>query len=73
MVQRRGGSGFLLESLQAIGIGRRGGWQDLDRDIAPETRVAGAVDLAHAAGTERVRDGVRTELATRRERHPARL
>ena len=27
--------------------------QDLDRDVAPELRVARAIDLAHAAGAER--------------------
>ncbi len=71
MIQRRGGPGFLLEPLQAIAVSRRGRRENLDRDIAPETRVAGAIDLAHAAGPERAGDGVRTELSTRRKRHDA--
>ena len=37
------------------------GRQDLDRDLAPEPRVARAVHLAHAAGAERRDDLVGAE------------
>ena len=40
----------------------------LDRDIAAEPRIVGAVDLAHAAGIEHGKDFVRTETA-RGQRH----
>ena len=39
VVQGRGRAGLLLEALAAVGIGRRGRRQDLDRDLAPELRV----------------------------------
>ena len=40
---------FALESRQALLVlGERCG-QDLDRDLAPELGVGGAIDLAHAA------------------------
>src|SRR4029453_70170 len=39
-----------LESRAPVGIGRESFRQDLDRDGAIQTRVAGFVDLAHAAG-----------------------
>ncbi len=44
--------GLALEPRQAIGIGRELVRQHLDRDVAVQLRVAGAVDLAHAAGAE---------------------
>jgi len=52
---RQGGEqlGLALEAREAIGILREGCGQRLDRDVAPEARVAGAIDLAHAAGAER--------------------
>ncbi len=61
MVQRRGGAGLLLEAPQPVGIGGERRRQHLDRDVAPEPRVAGAVDLAHAASAERADDFIRTE------------
>ena len=36
--------------------------QDLDRDVPAELAVAGAIDLAHAAGAERRQDRVRPDL-----------
>jgi hypothetical protein len=58
-----GGSGtrFALESLDAIGIGGQVMPQHLDRHDAPKPPVARAVDLAHAAGAERIEDFVRSE------------
>jgi hypothetical protein len=43
--------------------------QDLDGDVAIEPRIAGAVDLAHAAGADEPDDLVRPETVTCRERH----
>ena len=59
MVQRRGRAGFLLESMEAIDVGRECGGQDLDRNVTPEPRIARTIDLAHAAGAERGHDLVR--------------
>ena len=43
--------------------------QDLDRDLAAEARVAGAVDLAHASRAERGDHLVRPEPSPVEERH----
>jgi hypothetical protein len=43
--------------------------EDLDRDLAAEPRVLGAVDLAHAAGTERGDDFIGTETRAGRKTH----
>ena len=43
--------------------------QDLDRDVAIELRIAGAIDLAHSAGAERAEDLVRTEARAGAQRH----
>jgi len=42
-----------LEPRQALGIRREHLGQDLQGDVAPEARIAGAIHLAHAAGTDR--------------------
>ena len=69
MIQRRGGARLLLESMEAIGIGRDGRGQDLDGHVTPEPCVARAVHLAHAAGAEGRHDLVRTEPVTRLQPH----
>src|SRR5207253_1610501 len=61
MVQPRDRPRLPLETLaqrRARGELRR---QDFDGDVAAEARVAGAIDLAHAAGAERRDDFVGTE------------
>ena len=60
---------LLLESAQAIGVVGHLGRQHLDRDLAIEALVVGAVDLAHAAGTQWRDDLVRAEARTRGQRH----
>ena len=60
------GPRLLLEAAQALGIGREDGGQHLDRDVAPEPRVARAVDLAHPARAERDEDLVGAEARCRR-------
>ena len=49
MVQRGEDLGFALEPGQPIGIERESVGQNLERDVAVQTGVARAVDLAHAA------------------------
>ena len=53
-----------LEALQAIRILRERRRQHLDRHLAPEPRVARAVDLSHPAGADGRENFVGTELAT---------
>ena len=69
MVQRRGGAGFLLESTEAIDVGRERRGQDFDRDVTSEPRIARTVDLAHAAGAEGGDDFVGAEPAAGSEGH----
>ena len=61
MVQRSDRTRFLLESVEAIGVGRERRWQHLDRDLAPQSRITSAVHLAHAARADRRENLVRTE------------
>ena len=46
------------EAAEPLGVVRHLRRQHLDRDVAPERRVGGAVDLAHAAGADGRRDPV---------------
>ena len=52
MIQRRQHPRFALEAREAFRIAREEPWQDLDRDLATELLVMGAIDLAHAASAE---------------------
>ena len=73
MVQRGDRARFALEPLPANRVARELRGQDLDRDVAHETRVVGAIDLAHAATAQRLDDLIGTEPGSFRERHvPAR-
>ena len=69
VIQRRSGSRFLLEALKPAGIGRGIRGKHLDRDVAPESRVATAIDLAHSARAEQGKDFVGTEMDTGCQRH----
>ena len=68
VVQRRGRAGFLLESMEAIGVGRECAGQDLDRHVTPEPRIARTVDLAHAACAKCGDDLIRPEASARLQR-----
>src|SRR4029453_844677 len=59
VVQRRRRAGFLLESMQAIDVGRKCGGEYFDRNITSESRIARPVDLTHAADAEHGLDLIR--------------
>ncbi len=61
VVEACGGKRLLLEAPQSRGIRREPGRQDLDGDLAAQPRIAGAIDLAHGAGSQETEDLVRTE------------
>ena len=61
MVQPRDRARLAVEALAQLRARGEMRGQDLDGDVAVETRVAGAIDLAHAAGAERGDDFVGTE------------
>ena len=58
MIERRKELRFLLEAGQAVRIADKGRWQNFQRDLATELRVAGAIDFAHPAGAENSQDFV---------------
>ena len=70
MIERREELRFLLEAPQAVRITRqRPGWQNFQRDVATELRVAGAIDFAHPASAENSQDFVRPEACAQWQRH----
>ena len=69
MVERGDGARLALEAGARIGIASDLGRQDLDRDRAIEARVAGSVDLAHAARADLGGHFIRAEASARTERH----
>src|SRR6266566_7889544 len=64
-------SSFPLEPTQSLRVLGNPVRQDLDRDVAPEPRIARPVDLAHSAGAQRRNHFVRTETRPGGYRHPA--
>ena len=69
MVERSEHLCLALEAREPIAVAREMLRQHLDGDIALQLRIAGAIDLAHAAGTERRDDFVRAKAGPGRERH----
>ncbi len=58
VLDRRGGLGFLHEPAAAIGVVDQILGQDLERDVAVETRVGGPVDDTHPAAADLLGDAV---------------
>jgi|SRR5688572_4935791 len=54
---------------QAFGIARDVVGKDLEGDVPRQAGIVGAIHRAHAAGTERASDLVRTESGSRHKRH----
>ena len=63
MVERGERAGLALEAGDAFAVAREFLGQHLDRHLAPELGVAGAVDLTHASRAEGREDLVRPESA----------
>ena len=57
MVQRRSGARLLLETTNGVGVARKRGAKQLQRDLATEPRVVRHVHLAHPAPADE-RDNV---------------
>jgi hypothetical protein len=73
VVEGGGGAGLLDETGAASRVREVLGGKDLDRHLAPQPRVAGAVDLAHPPGPEGLEDLVGAEASSGRKRHAATL
>ena len=70
VVERGEQPGLALEAGEPLGIGGEGLGQPLERHLAPELRVGGAVDLAHAARADRGGDPVVRESLADQGRAP---
>ncbi len=66
VVERGDDLGLAGKALPALGVGRLRR-QDLHGNVAFETRVPGAVDLAHATGAEQCLDAIQTQRGSRLE------
>ena len=49
MIERGHGHRLAAQALARARVSRRHGWEQLDGDLAIETRIVGAIDLAHAS------------------------
>ena len=70
VVELGDGAGLALEAGAELRAGRQVGGQHLDRHVAAQAGVVGAVDLAHPARADRGDDLVRAEPRAGGERHP---
>ena len=68
MIEPGGHLRFVPETFTAAAGGRRLRIEDLDRDLAPEPRVGGEVDLAHTTASKSRDNDVRTDRRTRGQR-----
>ena len=62
VIQRSQYLGFALEAVPQAGVVRDVRGEHLKGDRASQSRIAGAVDLAHAAATDRRHDFIRTQV-----------
>jgi hypothetical protein len=65
MTDRAGCARFQFETAKPVLISGKDCRQDLDGDLAPESRIECAVDFSHPSGSQRREDLVRTELVAR--------
>jgi len=70
--ERRDSLGFALESLPRVRVHGQSLGEDLDRDLAVEPGVLGAIDLSHASGPQDREDLVGAESGSRRGSHGVR-
>jgi hypothetical protein len=73
MIQRGKDDGFALETREPIRIGGEMRRQELQRDLALQSRVARAPDFAHPAGAERAKDFVMRQTRSRTHHLSSRL
>ena len=69
MIERGQRLGLALEPGEPVGISGKGLRQDLQRHIAIQLRVVGAIDLAHATRAEPLHNLVGIETGASRNRH----
>ncbi|MNC94504.1 hypothetical protein D3C83_113750 [compost metagenome] len=69
MVERGKGARLAFEADDGVAVRRDRRRQDFDRDRAAKAKVAGAIDLAHAAGADRRDDLIGADARARSEGH----
>jgi hypothetical protein len=69
MIERRKRPRLAFEAVAELGIARERLGEDFDRDRPIQARVARAIHLTHAAGTEGPQHFVRTEAVASGQRH----
>jgi hypothetical protein len=69
VVQRRENSRFPLEASEPLRIACERTRKNLDRYVAAELGIAGAIHLAHASGPDEAADLIDAEPRSLRERH----
>ena len=72
MAERRDDAGFALEARERLGALDEVLGKHLHGDVTLQPCVAGAIDLAHAAGADRREELVRSEPRASSVRHPGR-
>jgi hypothetical protein len=68
VIQAADGARLAIKPLPELGVGEELGGKDLDRDLAVESGIAAAVDLAHATGRDRRQYFKVAKSSARRER-----
>src|SRR5262245_24717253 len=71
MVQRRSRARLAFETSQCLGTSRERRVDHLDRHLAAQARITGAIHRAHPAGAEEADDFVWTETGARSQWHRA--
>src|SRR5205085_10108519 len=69
VIARRQHVGFTIEAREPRRVACESFEEELQRDIAVQTRVAGAIDFGHPAGTQQCGDFVRAEQCSLGKRH----
>src|SRR5664279_4691971 len=70
VVQRCDSPCLLLESAQPVTVTGKGLRQNLERDIPPQPRIPGAIDLAHSACSQQGIDLIGAKFCARSQGHP---
>ena len=68
MIERREHARFAFEPGKAIRIAGEGPRQELDRHVSAQSRIASAIDLAHAAHSDALVDLIDPEAPTGKHR-----
>jgi hypothetical protein len=69
MIERGQRLGFAPETLEPIVIGREMRGKEFQRDITGENRIAGTIDLSHAARSDVLEHFISADLTSNPARH----